>query len=537
MGAATLSAAFEESCRAHASVLALVTPGESITYAELFERAERFAAALAGSGVRPGDRVAVWLPNGVDWLVAHWGTALAGCVVVPIGTRNRGPEVRHVLTQCEASALVMIDRFMKSDYLGMLAAATAGGISSLSNVVVRRTSAEGLPARAVDWTSFVDEGRARAALERARSVDPTDTHAIQYTSGTTGYPKGAMLSHEGLLRVARSHAASWKLEPGEAIFIPNPFSHIMGVVMAVLMPVVAGATLVTTAAFQPGETLSLVSGHRCVAMAGTPSHYLALANFPELDRYDLSSLRFGMCGGAALTPEVIARIVDKLRLGALMNGLGMTEASGSVTRTSPEAPIQTVATTIGHPMPWLEVRVVDPATRADAKAGDAGELVIRGPGVMKGYFRAPRATAEALSPDGWLSTGDLVRARDDGAFEFVGRIKEMFTVGGFNVYPAEVERALSEHPAIAESCVVGVPDDRLDEVPFAFVVLRPKAIASEDEIIAFLRERIANYKVPRYVATLSEMPVLGSGKVDRLALRERALGQCAAMASAAAPAK
>jgi acyl-CoA synthetase (AMP-forming)/AMP-acid ligase II len=259
-----------------------------------------------------------------------------------------------------------------------------------------------------------------------------------------------------------------------------------------------------------------------VALAGTPSHYLALANCAELERHDVSSLRFGMCGGAALAPDVIRHVVAKLGLGGLMNGLGMTEASGSVTRTSLDASPELTATTIGRPMPWLEVRVVDPVERGELAAGRPGELWIRGPGLMKGYFRAPEATAEALTEEGWLRTGDLVRARDDGAFEFVGRLKEMFTVGGFNVYPAEVERVLGEHPRVAESCVVGVRDDRLEEVPFAFVLSKPGARPSEDELVQFCRDRMANYKVPRYVELVTEMPMLGSGKVDRRGLRERA---------------
>jgi acyl-CoA synthetase (AMP-forming)/AMP-acid ligase II len=312
------------------------------------------------------------------------------------------------------------------------------------------------------------------------------------------------------------------LRPGDAVFIPNPFSHIMGMVMGVIMPLVAGATLVTTPSFQAAETLSLVERFRCVAMAGTPAHYLALVTSPDLARRDHSSLRFGMCGGAAQSPEMIRRIVGELHLEGLMNGLGMTEASGSITRTRLDAPAEITASTIGHPMPWLEMRVVDPSSGAAVSPGEHGELAIRGPGVMKGYFRAPEATREALSEDGWLRTGDLVRARPNGALEFVGRIKEMFTVGGFNVYPAEVERALAEHPSVAESCVVGVRDERLGEVPYAFVVLRAAAPSTEDALVAFLRDRAANYKVPRYVSILSELPMLGSGKVDRLALRDRA---------------
>jgi acyl-CoA synthetase (AMP-forming)/AMP-acid ligase II len=262
-------------------------------------------------------------------------------------------------------------------------------------------------------------------------------------------------------------------------------------------------------------------------MAGTPAHYAALAatiasSAESTVQPDLSRLRWALCGGAALTPEIVRRARASLGVRVFVNGLGMTEAAGSVTRTAPDAAPEVTAATIGYPMPWLETRVVDAASGEDAAEGVAGELWIRGPTLMKGYFREPDATSEAFARDGWLRTGDVVRKRPEGDFEFVGRSKEVFTVGGFNVYPAEVERVLAAHPAVADSCVVGVPDERLGDVPLAFVRLRDGAATAAEDLAAYCAERLANYKVPRVFELTRELPVGPSGKVDRLALRARA---------------
>lgn len=533
----TLGAIFEASCRRHAAFTAVATPTGSISYAELLARADQFAAALITNGLAVGDRVAIWLPNGIDWVVAHWGITLAGGVVVPIGTRSRPPEIHHLLGQSRASTLAMSDTFLQADHLAMLATARERGLPALQTVIVRRSSATAeLPDGMREWAAFVattDGAHPVDRSSRASAVEPDDLHLIQYTSGTTGAPRGAMLSHAGLLRVASSHVGSWRLRPGEAIFIPNPLSHIMGAVLAVIMPVVAGATAVTAPTFAAAEALALIASHRCVAMAGTPTHYLALAAAADRERHDTSSLRFGMCGGAAPTAETIRTAVEKLALGGLMVGLGMSEASGSISRTSLDDPPDVAATSIGRPMSWLEIRIVDPTAAADVRQGIPGELWIRGPGIMKGYFGDPDATAEVLTSDGWLRTGDLVRARSDGTLEFVGRHKEMFTVGGFNVYPSEVERVLSEHPAVAETCVVGVPDPLLGDVPFAFVRPRggaPGQAGLEAAIIDFCRDRLANYKVPRFLVIVGELPVLGAGKIDRRGLRDRAAREAAELA-------
>ena len=496
---------------------ALIAPDERVTFAELAMAARQLAAGLLASGVRRGDRVALWLPNGVDWVVAHWAAALTGAILVPLSTRNRPVEVEYILRQSGAAALVLQDRFLQTDYAAALPSLLASGLPELHTIIVRESVSDSgrLPSPAVNWQEAIDRGARtpQSAIDAAATaVSPDDVHVLQYTSGTTGYPKGAMLTHAGLIYSASHHAATWELRPGDAILVPNPMSHILGLVYAVLMPVVTRVIAISVATFDAEQTLQLVQRERPVVILGTPTHFQMLIEHPRLAAYDISSLRVGMAGGATSTPETVRRVTERLGLEALVNGLGMSEA-GSVAHTAPADPAEIHATTCGRPMPWLETRIVDPATGADQSDNQPGELWIRGPGVMKGYFRDPEATAQALTSDGWLRTGDLLQRGDDGCLRFAGRLKEMFTVGGFNVYPAEVERVLAQHPAIAECQVIGVADTRLGAAPFAFVRYRPDTPAPPaEELRAFCATRLANYKTPRYFHAMESFPLTGTGK-------------------------
>lgn len=337
---------------------------------------------------------------------------------------------------------------------------------------------------------------------------PPETRVIQYTAGTTGRAKGAMLTADGLLTVARGHAGSWKLMPGDAIFVPNPLSHIMGLVLGCLMPVVARTSVITMERFDPALALELIDRHRPVAMAGTPTHYHMLAEHPELNRFDISSLRFGLAGGAASTPEAVRHVMDRLGLEALLNGYGMTEASGSISRTEIGDPVEAHARTVGRPMPWLETRLTN------------GQLEIRGKPVTKGYLGDPVSPTD---PDGWFKTGDLFELDGDGRLCFRARLKDMLTVGGFNVYPAEVERVLAQHPAVEQAQVVGIPDARLGEIPFAFVRLAARADVTSEQLCSFCEERLSGYKVPRHFRVIDQFPVNSAGKVEKYRLRELAL--------------
>jgi HIP---CoA ligase len=340
---------------------------------------------------------------------------------------------------------------------------------------------------------------------QAAAVIPQDARVIQYTAGTTGRPRGAVLTAEGLLTVAAGHAASWKLKPGDAIFVPNPASHIMGLVLGCLMPAVARATVITTARFDPGTALQQIARYRPVAMAGAPTHYHMLAEHPDLASTDISSLRFGLAGGAASTPEAVRRIMDRLGLAALLNAYGMTEASGSISRTEIGDPVEAHAFTVGRPMPWLETRLTD------------GQLWIRGRPVTRAYLGDPLSPTE---PDGWFATGDVFERDDAGRLVFRGRLKDMLTVGGFNVYPAEVERVLAQHPAVAQVQVIGSADARLGEVPVAFIRAAAPVTPDAAELQRFCEERLSGYKVPRAFRFIDEFPVNSAGKVEKYRLRQ-----------------
>lgn len=524
--AATVAALFTAVAAESAGTLALVSETAQITYGEAAVQGTGLAKTLMAAGVAAGDRVAVWLPNGAEWLVAHWAVANCGAILVPINTRYRPAEVHYLLSQAEVSALIMCDRLLRIDFLAALAELRAMGLPHLKAVVVTAAPDTPLPADVLRWgdairgTDAIDD---EMVARRRAAISPEDTHLIQYTSGSTGFPKGAMLTHAALIRGANSRARLFDLRPNQGLFVPNPMSHIMGTTLGRLVPAAARATAVTMAIFSVETALHLMSAYRVVGMAGTPSHYQMLIDYPGLDQFDLTTLKVALVGGANMTPEQARNFKERLGLAALINGLGLTEATGGISFTQPDDPPEVTASTIGILAPWLEGRIVDPETGHDQPVGEAGELWIRGPGLMTGYFRQPEETAKALTADGWLRTGDLVRADANGYMYYAGRLKEMFTVGGFNVYPAEVERVLSGHPAVAECQVVAVAEPRLGEVPFAFVRLRPGSDGTESDLISFCKQRLASYKVPRFVHFIGSFPLAPTGKVAKSQLREAAI--------------
>jgi HIP---CoA ligase len=339
----------------------------------------------------------------------------------------------------------------------------------------------------------------------AGEVEGTDVSVVQYTAGTTGRPKGALLTSSGLLTVARGHSSSWRLGPGDVVFIPNPMTHIMGLVLGVLMPAVSHATVLTMERFEPGAALALIERHRPIAMAGTPTHYHMLVEHPDVANRDLSSLRFGLAGGAASTRETVLRVMDRLGLEALLNGYGMTEACGSISRTEIGDPVEAHALTAGRPMPWLQTRLSD------------RQLYIRGAPVCRAYHRQP---TPAIDAEGWFATGDLFDFDADGRLVFQGRAVDVINVGGFNVYPAEVERVLALHPSVLQAVIVGAPDTRLGAVPVAFVQLQPGAVLDAKELEVHCIERLSSYKVPTEYRAVDSFPTNVAGKVLKYRLRE-----------------
>jgi len=498
--------------------LAVVDGGTRLSYADLDDRSRRFGAALVASGVEPGERVALWAPNSAEWIVAVLGLLRAGAVLVPVNTRFKGTEAADILARSRARALVTVTDFRGTDYLALLEAAGAE-LPDLTTVVVARGKA---PAGAEPWDGFLARatGKARADLD-GRSADistdyPSD---VLFTSGTTGQPKGVVMTHGRTLGVATDWVAMTGLVSDDRYLMVNPYFHMFGLKAGILASIVAGATMLPEPVFDVDRVLARVEAERITVLPGAPTIYQSILDHPDRGRHDLSTLRVAVTGAADIPVQLIGRIRAELPFSVVVTGYGLTEA-GTASATSPEDDPETVATTVGRPRPGFEIRIAD--GNEDVATGGTGEVVLRGPTVMAGYLDDPEATAATLSADGWLRTGDLGVLDERGYLRIVGRAKDMFIVGGFNAYPAEIENLLLRHPDVTRAAVIGIPDARLGEVGMAFLVTRTGDPAQAAEIAAWCKDEMANYKVPRAIEIIDELPMNAGGKVAKEELRARA---------------
>jgi acyl-CoA synthetase (AMP-forming)/AMP-acid ligase II len=499
--------------------LALADGDARLTWEDLHGEAQGFGAALVAAGVERGDRVALWAPNSAEWVVAVLGLWQAGAVLVPVNTRFKGAEAADILSRSRARALVTVTDFLGTDHLGLLRA-SGTPLPDLHTVVVARGPA---PAGAVPWDGFLAgaTGDARAEVERrSAGAGEGDVSDILFTSGTTGVPKGVVMTHGRTLCVATDWVAMTGLGPEDRYLMVNPYFHMFGLKAGILACVASGATMLPEPVFDADRVLGRVAGERVTVLPGAPTLYQSILDHPDRGAHDLSSLRVAVTGAADIPVALIQRVADELPFPTIVTGYGLTEA-GTASATGPGDDPETIATTVGRPRPGFEVRIAGGQDRA-AAAGETGEILLRGPSVMAGYLDDPAATAEALSADGWLRTGDLGTVDDRGYLRIVGRAKDMFIVGGFNAYPAEIENHLLRHPEVRQAAVIGIPDERLGEVGMAFVVTRSGDPAVGAEILAWCRDEIANYKVPRAIEVVGELPVNAAGKVEKNALRARA---------------
>jgi HIP---CoA ligase len=444
------------------------------TFAQVVYRIRCAAGAFADIGVDKGDRVAIWAPNSAEWIIAAFGLLTAGGVLVPVNTRFRTEEAGDIIGRSKAKAVLVQKGFLGQDY----------------------TAPAGIPV--IDLKSdFLSGG---APFERA--VDGTDIADVIFTSGTTGRPKGAMMNHQQTLRMYEEWATLADLREGDRYLQINPYFHTFGLKAGLITSFLRGATMLPVPVFDLDAVVDLIERERITMLPGPPTLYHSLLTVR--DKAKLSTLRAGVTGAADIPVELVRRIHGELPFQTLMTGYGLTEA-GNVTLSRPGDSFEDVATTAGLPCEGVEVRIADD-----------GEVLVRGYGVMQGYLDEPEATALAIDDDGWLHTGDLGNFDDTGRLRVVGRKKDMFIVGGFNAYPAEIEGFLLEHPAVAQVAVIGVPDDRLGQVGKAFVVAKTKV--SEDDLIAWCRERMAGFKAPRSIQFLDALPLNATGKVmkDRL---------------------
>jgi acyl-CoA synthetase (AMP-forming)/AMP-acid ligase II len=502
-----------------AAAPALVDGETRLTYAALADAARDFGTTLVASGIAPGEPVAIWAFNCAEWVIALLGTWAAGAVVVPVNTRWKGIEAAEILQRSRARVLVTVTDFLGVDYPAMLAA-TGAALPDLSTTVIARGPAA---PGAETWQTFLGRATraARAELDRrSAAVRGDDVADVLFTSGTTGRPKGVVQTHARTLRVATDWVAMTGLAAGDRYLMVNPYFHQFGLKAGILACLAAGATMLPQAVFDVDEVLARVAAERVTVLPGPPTLYHAILDHPGRARHDLSSLRVAVTGAADIPVELIRRVHDELAFSTIVTGYGLTEA-GTATATAPDDDLATIATTVGRPRPGFALRIVGESGR-DVPRGEPGEVLLRGPTVMSQYLDDPEATAEVLSPDGWLRTGDLGVLGEDGCLRIVGRTKDMFIVGGFKAYPAEIENVLLRHADVQQAAVIGVADARLGEVGMAFVVTRPGARSSGDAIVAWCRNEMANYKVPRIVQIVDQLPLNASGKVMKDVLRQRA---------------
>jgi acyl-CoA synthetase (AMP-forming)/AMP-acid ligase II len=489
-----------------------------VTYTELVTRVARAAKALVAAGVEPGDRVAVWAPNSIEWIVAALGITAAGGVLVPVNTRFKGTEAAYVLARSNARAVFTVRGFLDTDYPALLAASDVALPALEHTIVLSGLDGDG----AIGWDEFLARGRpiADATVDaRIAAIGADDPSDVVFTSGTTGKPKGVVMAHGQTLRAYLDWCDWADLRAGDRYLIVNPFFHIFGYKAGVLASLMRGATIFPLAVFDTGAVCDIVEREQITVFPGAPTLYQSLLDAPERARHDISSLRLAVSGAADIPIELIRRVREELPFERILTGYGLTEA-GTVTGSRPDDDFEHIATTVGVSWPGFDVRTVTD-TGVDAAPGEPGEVVVRGATVMRSYLDDPEATAAAIDAEGFLHTGDLGTIDADGYLRIVGRIKDMFIVGGFNAYPAEIENLLLRHPRVAQAAVIGVPDARLGEIGMAFIVATPGDAIEPAVIIDWARAEMANYKVPRVVAFLDALPLNATGKVVKDELRAR----------------
>jgi len=498
------------------------------------QQVERAAKGLLSIGIEKGEHVAVWATNVPEWVVLQFATARIGAVLVTINPAYRPFELKHVLSQSDAVSLFLVERFKSSNYFEMLAeicpelsAAEPGEIDSAAFPNLRHVVAmhEKAPAGAISWEQMLNRGDKISTADveaAARSLSPEEKINIQYTSGTTGFPKAATLSHRNLLLNAYYVGHCQRLASEDRICIPVPFYHCFGCVLGTLCAAVYGAAMIVPGEyFQPGDTLAAIEAERATSIYGVPTMFIAQLQHDSFCDRDLSSLRTGIMAGSPCPIEVMRKVINRMGAAEVTIAYGQTEASPVITQTRTDDPIELRVETVGRPLPGAEVKIVDPITGETLGDNQPGELCARGHVVMLGYYNDAEATGAAIDADGWLHTGDLAIRLPNGYYRITGRIKDMVIRGGENIYPREIEEFLFTHEQIEQAAVVGVPDPKYGEELCAWIKLKDGAEVSEGDIREFCRRQLAHYKVPRYVRFVSAFPQTVTGKIQKFKIRKQ----------------
>lgn len=515
---------------------ALIYPelGLRWTFAQLEERAQACARGLARLGIRKGERVAIWSTNLPEWVVLFFGLAKLGAIMVTVNTLLRKHEVEYLLSQSEACALILSRGFRDVDYVETTyqiipelrrhnadKKLDCPGLPSLRHVIFLGNEA---PAGMMTYTQIEEVGKkAPANLLADIELDINEVINIQYTSGTTGFPKGAMLSHHNIVHNGYWIGRTQRFSAADRVCLPVPFFHCFGCVLGILGAYTSGAAIVPLTSFDPEKALHAVASERCTALYGVPTMFIAELEHADFPKYDLSSLRTGIMAGAPCPEVLMRKVITDMHLPEITIAYGLTEASPVVTMTAIDDNIARRTQTVGKPLPGVEVKVVDAATEEPVPRGTAGELWVRGYLIMKGYYNKPEETRAAITGDGWLRTGDLAVQDEQGYIRISGRKKEMIIRGGENIYPREIEEYLRRHPKISDVAVYGVPHRKFGEDVAAAVRLKQGESATADEIVQFCKGQIASFKIPRYIQFVAEFPQTASGKLQKYKLQQRAL--------------
>ncbi|MDB5844725.1 MAG: AMP-dependent synthetase and ligase [Polaromonas sp.] len=514
------------------------------TYLELQRETNRLASALLGLGLQPGERVGIWSHNNAEWVLLQLATAKAGLILVNINPAYRTAEVEYALNKVACRALVAMARFKTSDYLGMLrelapewAHGQPGQLESarlphLRSVVwIDEAGQGGTEEEQPGFTRFSsllasgnpDDARLAQVAATLKATDPIN---IQFTSGTTGFPKGATLTHRNILNNGFFIGEAMRLTPADRLCIPVPLYHCFGMVLGNLACLTHGATIVyPNDGFEPLSVLQTVQDEKCTGLHGVPTMFIAELDHPRFGEFDLSTLRTGIMAGSPCPTEVMKRVVSSMNLGQITIAYGMTETSPVSCQSSIDTPLEKRVSTVGLVQPHLEIKIIDPETSEIVAPGVSGELCTRGYSVMHGYWDDPARTLEAIDLEGWMHTGDLATMDSEGYVNIVGRIKDMVIRGGENIYPREIEEFLYRHPKVQDVQVVGLPDKRYGEELCAWIVTRPGETLEEDEIRDFCKGQIAHYKVPRYIRFVPGFPMTVTGKIQKFKIRDEMKNQ------------
>lgn len=504
-------------------------------YQEFNEICRQVARGLMALGIQKGEHIAVWATNVPEWVTLQFATGKMGAVLVTVNTNYKTFEAEYLLKQSDTTTLIMIGGTKTSNYINMinelcpeLAGSQPGQLKSerlplLKNIIF---VGEETPPGMLSWGQLLklaDQVTDEELNARQASLDPDDVINMQYTSGTTGFPKGVMLTHFNIINNAHSIANCMAFSHRDRLCIPVPFFHCFGCVLGTMTCVVSGATMVPLEVFHPVKVLETIERERCTAVHGVPTMFIMELEQMNKENYDTSSLRTGIMAGSPCPIEVMKSVVNQMGAREITITYGQTEASPAITMTRIEDPIELRVTTVGRVIPNVEAKIVNPETGEDCPTGVQGEIVARGYNVMKGYYKMPEATAHAIDPQGWLHTGDLGIMDENGYFKITGRLKDMIIRGGENVYPREIEEFLYTHPLIKDVQVIGVPSLKYGEEVLAYIQLREGASLTKEEVQTYCKDRIAKYKIPSYVLFVDSYPTTASGKIQKYRLREQAI--------------